>query len=208
MDLFKSDHNLLPFDGIVVNHGPVLNEQEADDYFRVLLESIPWRNDETVMFGKRIVTARKVAWYGDRDFSYQYSGTTKQALSWTKELLELKTLVESQTGSVFNSCLLNLYHHGNEGMGWHSDNEKSINPNSPIASLSLGAARKFSFKHQQTKESISMMLETGSLLVMHPPTQLHWHHSLPKSKKILAPRINLTFRRMLTGRSKGENLKE
>jgi alkylated DNA repair dioxygenase AlkB len=197
MDLFKSDHNLLPFDGDVENHGPILSQDEAARYFDVLLESIAWRNDETVMFGKRIVTARKVAWYGDHGFSYHYSGTSKQALPWTPELLELKAQVESQTGSAFNSCLLNLYHQGNEGMGWHSDDEKSIDPNTSIASLSLGVARKFSFKHKQTKETVSLILETGSLLVMKPPTQIHWHHSLPKSKKILSPRINLTFRSML-----------
>ncbi|MGL4401495.1 MAG: alpha-ketoglutarate-dependent dioxygenase AlkB family protein, partial [Luteolibacter sp.] len=161
------------------------------------LRDIPWKNDEAVIFGKRIVTARKVAWYGDSDFSYTYSGTTKQALVWTEELAALKSLVEERSATRFNSCLLNLYHDGNEGMAWHSDDEKSLGKNSTIASVSLGAEREFRFKHKRREEKVSVLLESGSLLVMKGTTQTHWLHSIPKSKKIKTPRINLTFRTMV-----------
>ena len=198
-NLFNADPkiNLLPCDGTVHYFGPVLSAAETHLYFEELLKNIEWRNDETVIFGRRIITARKVAWYGDKLFSYTYSGSAKQALAWTDELLALRSLVEKWTGERFNSCLLNLYHHGGEGMGWHSDDEKTIVKDSAIASLSFGAERKFSFRHRQTKETLSLTLENGSLLVMKDTTQRHWQHQLPKSKRITAPRINLTFRRMI-----------
>lgn len=201
MDLFPPDPraNLLPCDGIVTYHGPILGGAEARRYQDALMTTVPWKNDEVVMFGKPVVTARKVAWYGDPGMSYTYSGTTKQPLPWTRELLELKALAEARTGSVFNSCLLNLYHDGREGMGWHSDDEKSLVRNSCIASMSFGAERKFSFRHKQTKETVSVMLESGSLLVMAGETQAHWQHQLPKSAKVATPRINLTFRTMVAG---------
>ena len=150
------------------------------------------------MFGKRIVTKRKTAWYGDSDYEYIYSNTIKQALPWIRELASVKQIVENVSKTKFNSCLLNLYHDGNVGVGWHSDDEKSIEGNSAIASISFGAERRFSFKHKQGKKTISVLLENGSLLLMKDATQKNWLHSLPKSKKITQPRINLTFRRMIT----------
>jgi alkylated DNA repair dioxygenase AlkB len=198
MDLFNQDrtNNLLYKDGTVDYNPNVLTHNEANRYFDLLLQKIVWENDDVIIFGKHIVAKRKVAWYGDSDYLYTYSNTTKQALAWIKELLELKQIVEKPTETKFNSCLLNLYHNGNEGIGWHSDDEESIEPNSTIASLSLGAERKFSFKHKQTKQTISLVLEHGSLLIMKDDTQTNWLHSLPKSKKITGPRINLTFRTM------------
>ena len=115
-------------------------------------------------------------------------------MKWTPELLSLKEIIELKTGEKFNSCLLNLYHNGNEGMGWHSDNEKELGEHPVIASLSLGAARKFLLKHNQTKQKIAIILESGSLLLMKGETQEKWIHSLPKTKIIQKPRINLTFR--------------
>jgi len=196
MDLFNQDRisNLLHKDGLVNYYRNVLTHSQANLYFDLLSQKIIWENDETVIFGKRIITKRKVAWYGDSDYTYTYSNTTKQALVWTKELSDLKQIVEEFTETKFNSCLLNLYHDGNEGIAWHSDDEKSLEKNSIIASLSFGAERKFSFKHKQTKETISVVLEHGSLLIMKDATQTNWLHSLPKSKKITRPRINLTFR--------------
>jgi len=184
-------------DGLVIYYGKVMDKGDADTYLENLLETIEWKNDEAIIFGRHIITKRKVAWYGDDGYSYKYSGTTKQALSWTPELLELKNLTEHITGESFNSCLLNLYHDGNEGMAWHSDDEKSLGKDSAIASLSFGAERKFSLKHRVTKESHSVLLENGSLLIMKGATQTNWLHSLPKSKKIILPRVNLTFRRMM-----------
>ena len=196
MDLFDQDRisNLLHKDGTVNYYRNVLTHNEANRYFDLLLQNILWRNDEAVIFGKHIVAKRKVAWYGDSDYLYTYSNTTKQALTWTKELSDLKQRVEEVTGTKFNSCLLNLYHNGDEGIAWHSDDEKPLGENSIIASLSFGAERKFSFKHKHTKQTISVVLEHGSLLIMKDATQTNWLHSLPKSKKITRPRINLTFR--------------
>ena len=196
MNLFNSDPlpNLLPFDGTVLYYGKVINHPTANAYLNTLLQSVEWKNDEAIIYGKHIITKRKVAWYGDRNFSYTYSNTTKQALIWTKELLELKQLTEKLTGETFNSCLLNLYHNGNEGMTWHSDDEKSLGLNTSIASISFGAERKFSLKHKVSKDTVTQVLENGSLLVMKGTTQTNWLHSLPKTKKVNGPRVNLTFR--------------
>jgi len=188
----------LDSDGVAYYHGKIFTTDEADGYFHSLLQNIPWKNDEVVIFGKQIVTKRKIAWYGDSNYLYIYSNSVKQALPWTRELVNIKQIVEKLSNTKFNSCLLNLYHDGSEGMGWHSDDEKSIEANSTIASVSFGAERKFSFKHKQGKKTISVFLEHGSLLLMKDSTQKNWLHSLPKSEKITLPRINLTFRRMVT----------
>ena len=200
MQLFKTtdkNRNLLPHDGTVNYYGPILSQAQANAYLQILLDSIQWKNDEAVIFGKHSITKRKAAWYGNDAYAYTYSNTTKQALPWTKELLELKELVEEECKTEFNSCLLNLYHNGDEGMAWHSDDERSLGKNSTIASMSFGAERKFALKHKVSKESISVVLENGSLLVMKDQTQSNWLHSLPKSKKVTRPRINLTFRTMI-----------
>ena len=186
--------NILNKDGVVNYYEKVLSPEEAIRYFDLLMQNIQWEKDEVIIFGKHITTKRKVAWYGGSEYLYTYSNTTKRALAWTKELSELKQIVEELAGIKFNSCLLNLYHNGNEGMGWHSDDEKPLGKNNTIASLSFGTERKFSFKHKQTKQTVSVVLEHGSLLVMKGATQSNWLHSLPKSKNITQPRINLTFR--------------
>ena len=200
MDLFNNEidslTNLLPQDGNVVYYKNLLTLNEANFYFDSLLHSIEWKNDQAFIYGKLIITKRKVAWYGDTDFEYTYSKITKRALPWTAELVELKKITEELTGEKFNSCLLNLYHNGDEGMTWHSDAEKVLKKNGAIASLSLGAERKFTFKHKETKETISLILENGSLLVMKGSTQTYWLHRLPPTKLISTPRINLTFRSM------------
>ena len=198
MDLFgnlaDANHNLLPKDGTVNYYGKIIDQEEADAFYLQLLENIEWKNDEAVIFGKKILTKRKVAWYGDENFEYTYSNSTKKAIPWTPELLKLKALAEEKTGEEFNSCLLNLYHSGDEGMAYHSDGEKDLKKNGAIASLSFGAERKFSFKHKFTKEKVDLLLEHGSLLVMKEQTQSFWLHRLPPTKKIHTPRINLTFR--------------
>ncbi|MGF1923548.1 MAG: alpha-ketoglutarate-dependent dioxygenase AlkB family protein [Bacteroidia bacterium] len=194
MDLFNNTDNLLPFDGTVNYYGRCMGMNAANAYYECLLAQIEWRNDEAIIFGKHILTKRKVAWYGDLPFEYTYSNTTKQALPWTKELLELKTICEEKSGETYNSCLLNLYHNGDEGMAWHSDGEKDLKKNGAIASLSFGAERKFGFKHKATKETVYLVLAHGSLLVMKDTTQSHWLHRLPPTKLVKKPRINLTFR--------------
>ncbi len=198
MDLFSSQinssDNLLPKDGIVNYYGKLLTYVESNHYYDALLNTIEWKNDQAIIFGKLILTKRKVAWYGEQEFEYTYSNTTKRALPWTKELLELKLLAEEATGETFNSCLLNLYHSGEEGMAWHSDGEKDLKKNGAIGSMSFGAERKFAFKHKESKEIVSIVLEHGSLLVMKDTTQSNWLHRLPPTKLIKKPRINLTFR--------------
>lgn len=191
---FNESTNILPRDGIVNYLGKVFTYKEASYFLECLLSTIEWKNDEAVIFGKRIVTKRKVAWYGDRDFEYTYSKTTKKALPWTDELLNIKMVTEHLTGETFNSCLLNLYHDGSEGMAWHSDGEKDLKENGAIGSLTFGAERKFSFKHKQTNETVSLILEHGSLLVMKGTIQANWVHRLPPAKLITKPRVNLTFR--------------
>lgn len=201
MDLFDSEpdftRNLLPADGIVNYYGKLFSTKEANHYLEKLLTGIEWKNDEAVIFGKLITTKRKVAWYADEAFEYTYSNITKTALPWTEELAKLKMITEQRTGEMFNSCLLNLYHSGEEGMAWHSDGEKDLKKNGAIGSLSFGAERKFAFKHKQTKETISLVLEHGSLLVMKDSTQSHWLHRLPPTTKTAKPRVNLTFRTIL-----------
>ncbi len=199
-DLFNttdSNTNLLPFDGTVNYHGKIFSSNLSQTYYNYLLNHIEWKNDEAFVFGKHIFTARKVAWYGDKNFSYTYSNITKQALLWTKELLEIKSVVENLTNTTYNSCLLNLYHNGNEAMAWHSDDEKSLGKNTSIASVTFGAERIFAFKHKQNNDVIKLLLEHGSLLVMKGETQSHWLHRLTTSTKIKTPRINLTFRTII-----------
>lgn len=201
MDLFEDvidkTKNRLSHDGTVNYYGKLFSREEANSYFDTLMNTIDWRNDEAVIFGKKVITKRKVAWYGEKRFEYTYSNITKYALPWTKELLALKRVIENETGETFNSCLLNLYHNGEEGMAWHSDGEADLKKDGAIGSLSLGAERKFTFKHKTTKERIEMMLEHGSLLVMKDATQTFWLHRLPPTKRITTPRINLTFRTII-----------
>ncbi len=210
MDLFNTlpdkHRNLLPYDGLANYHGRLLSSAQADHYLHHLLETIAWRNDEAVIFGKKIITKRKVAWYGDRPFTYTYSNTTKRALPWTTALEELKASVEEETGETFNSCLLNLYPTGDEGMSWHSDGETDLKKDGAIGSLSFGAERKFAFKHKQSKVKVELLLEHGSLLVMKGATQSHWLHRLPPTKRVTTPRVNLTFRTIVENRWKNTNL--
>src|SRR6187551_2788206 len=162
--------NLLSGGGVVHYYGKILDTISADHYLEKLLSEIEWRNDEAYMMGKHFITKRKVAWYGDKPFEYSYSNTVKKALVWTDALIELKQVAEQVSGETYNSCLLNLYHDGNEGMAWHSDGEKDLKKDGAIGSMSFGAERKFAFKHKATKETVYVFLEHGSLLVMKGST--------------------------------------
>ena len=194
--MLKNPLNIIDQDGIALYHEKVLTDEQIKPLYDELLNKINWENERVVMFGKEIITKRKVAFYSDPLIAYTYSSKTKIGLPWKDPLIILKNIVESLTKQTYNACLLNLYHNGEEAMGWHSDNEKEIVVNSSIASLSIGASRKFSFKHKVTKETISIQLGNGSLLEMKGTIQSHWLHTLPKSKKITESRINLTFRQM------------
>lgn len=203
MNLFSAtkniNQNFLPYDGTVRYFGQLFSIEKANAYYEALLNTIEWKNDEAFIMGKHIITKRKVAWYGDQAYAYTYSNATKHALPWTSALKELKQIAEENTRSIYNSCLLNLYHNGDEGMAYHSDDEKALGKNTSIASMSFGAERKFLFRHKVTKETVGLFLENGSLLEMKDTTQTHWLHRLPPTKKISTPRINLTFRSMVSG---------
>tara|TARA_R110002049_G_scaffold7173_4_gene42577 strand:- start:6438 stop:7049 length:612 start_codon:yes stop_codon:yes gene_type:complete len=196
MRLFNdsSPITIISYEGKAIYYPTVIDKVNAQKYFNRLKEEIEWQHDELVMFGKTIITDRKVAWYGIKEFEYTYSKKTKKATLFNPLLKELKEIVEKTTGAQYNSCLLNFYHNGNEGMGWHADDEKELTRHSSIASISLGAERRFIFKHKSTKEKAEILLENGSLVDMHGEIQDNWLHSLPKTKKVNQPRINLTFR--------------
>jgi len=189
--------NLLPADGGAHYYPKVFDEIHSVRLMTLLQDSLKWEPDQLVMYGKKITTQRKVAWVANPKCSYTYSGVLKSPQAWTSELLLIKERLEAIAQCEFNSCLLNLYHDGDDGMGWHSDDEKELDPQAPIASLSLGAERKFAFRHKKNKEMISLFLENGSALIMHAPTQDFWHHALLKTKTVSAPRINLTFRKII-----------
>jgi alkylated DNA repair dioxygenase AlkB len=202
MDLFSAlldePINILPSDGVVNYYGEIMPLSDSDYYFERLFNTIAWRCDQAFVLGKIIETKRKVAWCADtldgKPFAYSYSGVTRHSIPFTNELLILKQLVEQHSNETYNSCLLNLYHSGAEGMAWHSDGEADLKEHGAIASLSFGAERKFAFKHKLSKQVVPLQLKPGSLLVMKGATQQHWLHRLPPTKKVSEARINLTFR--------------
>lgn len=199
MDLFNGDgqqpiKQILPRDGVVFYHGPIMGPDAGDACFGALMHEINWQHDRVKLYGKEIITRREVAWHGDAPYQYTYSHSTKTALPWTPTLEKLKAQVEAASGETYNCCLLNLYHSGEEGMAWHADDEKELVPNGAIASVSLGPARRFVFRHKRDKDKCEIELAHGSLLVMQGATQTHWEHSLPAMRRVKNPRINLTFR--------------
>ncbi len=186
---------VLPYDGQSIYYGPIFSLVEANSYFKALKDEIIWEHDKVVIFGKQITTKRQVAWYGDEPYVYHYSNSEKVALPWTKTLMEIKNKTEEVTNETYNSCLLNFYEDGNVGMGWHSDDEKELEENGAIASISFGAERRFDFRHRDNhNEKVKVPLHHGSCLVMKGITQKKWHHQIAKSAKVISPRINLTFR--------------
>lgn len=170
------------------------NKEKSDYYFKTLLSEIDWKQEEMKMYGKTIKFPRLTAWYGDSDKPYTFSGITLKPDAWTKELLEIKTKIEPKCNVIFNSVLLNLYRNGNDSISWHTDAEKELGTNPVIGSVNFGATRKFQLRHKETKEKIQIELKHGSLLIMQGETQHFWQHQVPKTKKIVNKRINLTFR--------------
>lgn len=173
-------------------------EPEAVRLLAELTQNTPWRQDQIRLFGRWVDQPRLTAWHGDPGCSYTYSGMTMQPLAWTDELLAIKERIEPVAGVVFNSVLLNYYRSERDSMGWHADDEKDLGKNPVIASVNLGATRRFHFKHRYLKDQrVGLDLTAGSLLIMAGPTQHFWLHQLPKSARSLGPRINLTFRAIL-----------
>jgi alkylated DNA repair dioxygenase AlkB len=166
----------------------------ANLYFERLLNEIVWRQDDIKVFGKIYAQPRLTALYGDTDKPYSYSGIRMQPTPFTPLLQGIKQDIEEATSARFTTVLLNLYRSGQDSNGWHSDDEKELGNNPEIASLSLGATRKFHLRHKEKKLRHSIALEHGSLLLMKGSTQHCWQHQIPKTKKTVDPRINLTFR--------------
>jgi alkylated DNA repair dioxygenase AlkB len=196
---FHSTIHALPFDGQAIYYGKQFKPQEEKDLFHELFQQVQWQRDQVSLFGKTHVTDRKMALYGNEGHKYNYSGKTHEALPWIEPLLQLKQLTENLTHATYNACLLNLYHSGNESMGWHADNEREMKVGGSIASWSFGVQRPFVFKHRKSGEKRLIDLEPGSLLEMKGETQENWLHQLPKRLRISAPRINVTFREMIVG---------
>jgi alkylated DNA repair dioxygenase AlkB len=169
---------------------------EADRLFGALRQRIEWHGEEVVIFGQRRAVPRRVAWHGDPGARYTYSGVAHEPLAWTAELREVLARVESLAGQRFNSVLLNLYRDGRDGMGWHADDEPELGREPVIASVSLGATRRFRLRHRRHRETTAIDLEHGSLLLMRGPTQHHWVHAVPKTARPVGERINLTFRQV------------
>lgn len=192
--------NLLPYDGKVNDLGIVIDYPSALYY--ALLTTLPWQSDIVTLFGKTHVTTRQIVWMGDSAASYQYSGHRRQAIAWTDSVFHVKHYIERQLLKIgvnanFNSCLLNYYPSGDDGMGYHADDEKELGEQPVIASLSLGATRKFVLKHKKTQDKVELYLESGQLIVMHGETQKYWKHTITKTKTVLEGRISLTFRQMV-----------
>lgn len=168
--------------------------EETTTIMRSLLNSIDWQQEQITLYGKTFDVPRLQAWFGDLEAGYQYSNLTMRPLPWNPLLLKLKKKCENASSSNFNSVLVNLYRSGQDGVGRHADNESELGQQPVIASLSFGETRNLDFYHNQSKNKVRLPLANGSLLLMRGATQSCWQHAVAKSKKILTPRINLTFR--------------
>lgn len=170
---------------------------EAAALFEELRRSTAWQQEEILIFGLRRPVPRLVAWHGDPEARYTYSGTPHEPRPWTPALERVRSRVRQLTDDEFNAVLLNLYRDGRDGMGWHSDDEPELGPAPVIASVSLGAARRFCLRHKRRKDlKLDLELGHGSLLLMAGTTQRYWVHAVPKTSRPVGERINLTFRQV------------
>ena len=169
---------------------------EATALLAHLTETVAWEQRNISLFGKIHPQPRLTAWYGDPEARYTYSGLTWEPRPWLPTLADLRQRLETAADCRFNSVLLNLYRDGRDSMGWHADDEPELGPAPTIASLSLGATRRFRLRPHVSgiAEPFGLDLANGSLLLMHPPTQAEWQHALPKTARPVGPRLNLTFR--------------
>ena len=173
---------------------------EAQELFEALIRSIDWAQEEIVIFGESKRVPRLVAWHGDSDAGYTYSGTFHEPRAWTALLESIRRRVERLSGHCFNSVLLNRYRDGHDGMGWHADDEPELGRNPAIASVSFGATRRFRLRHRRRMvEPVTLPLASGSLLLMSGAIQHCWVHAVPKTATPAGERVNLTFRRILPG---------
>lgn len=187
--------NLLPFGGELFYVPDIFSPEKSDEYFNQLFAEIRWKQEPIRIFGKEVMQPRLTAWYGDINKPYAYSGITMNPNQWIHPLMEIKSVADEYSCVESTSALLNLYRDGNDGLGWHRDNEKVLGPAPTIASVSLGVSRIFQLRNYYDKKSIlSLELQPGSLLIMRGDTQRNWEHRVPKSKNIHEARINITFR--------------
>jgi alkylated DNA repair dioxygenase AlkB len=198
-DLFPAADRLRIDGADVVYHRHFLSDRDAAEALRRLVDSIPWRQDNIVLWGKSIPQPRLTAWYGDLGRSYTYSGLTLEPLPWTDDLQTLRQMAEQASDATFNSVLLNYYRDHNDSVGFHSDDEPELGATPVIGSISLGQTRTLTFKPKKRKdwEPVRIVLESGSLLVMKGDTQRNWRHAVAKETRPCGPRVNLTFRRIL-----------
>ncbi|MDI1276765.1 alpha-ketoglutarate-dependent dioxygenase AlkB [Methylobacter sp.] len=188
--------NLAPFDGELYLIKQFYSLPESDRLFAQLQAELAWQEEAIFIYGRWVKVPRLMCWYGEPDAWYRYSGVNHQPMPWTPVLQAIREKVERQCQCqcTFNSVLANLYRDGNDSMGCHADDEKELGPKPVIASLSLGDERLFKLHHKETKDKLDIVLGHGDLLVMAGTLQHHWMHSVPKTKKLKTPRINLTFR--------------
>jgi alkylated DNA repair dioxygenase AlkB len=186
--------SLLPYDGIVRLCEDALGEAAGWRLFEQLMALTPWRQEVATLMGRRVLIPRLTAWHGAA--GYVYSGIEMTPAPWNEPLLEIKAVAEACAGQAFNSVLLNLYRDGRDSVSWHADNEPGLGRDPVIASVSLGAMRRFQMKHRRREARVALDLRSGSCLVMAGATQHHWLHQVPKTSRPVGPRINLTFRAM------------
>ena len=188
---------VLPYDGSAVLHESFLAPDDADHLLAVLLDEVPWQHHSITLFGKEVPEPRLSAWIADHGISYLYSGRRREPLPWTTSLLAIRQQVTDLVGTTFNSVLANLYRDGNDAMGWHADDEPELGPRPVIASVSLGAERRFDCRHNVSGKTVSVLLPHGSLLVMSGDSQHAWKHRIARTVRVGTPRINLTFRSVI-----------
>lgn len=190
-------NEILPGDGSAVLYPDYFDVDESDALMVDLTASLPWESTRIPMFGREVTEPRLSAWIADPGVTYRYSGRSRVVHPWTTNLDAVRARVETTSGTTFNGVLANLYRTGHDHMGWHADDEKSLGPDPVIASVSLGAERRFDFRHRETGETVSTVLPHGSLLIMSGSSQRCWKHRIPKTTRVREPRINLTFRRLV-----------
>ena len=182
-------------DGELTLYPHCFSTTEADHYFAQLQETIAWTQEKITMYGKTHNVPRLSAWYGDESVPYTYSGITAYGLPWTESLQAIKERAEQLAKARFNSVLANLYRDGADSVSWHADDERELGATPVIASVSLGQERTFQLKHKFDKTlKTNILLPHGSVLVMSGTTQQYWLHQIAKTRRAIAPRINLTFR--------------
>lgn len=204
LDLFENTNTANPAAPVKValDHGEYIyipgffSRVESDRFFNSLRCQVDWKQESMSMYGRKVAFPRLIAWYGDDNKPYSFSGISLYPSPWLPDLLEIKNRIEPMAGVTFNRVLLNLYRDGRDSVSWHTDAEPELGRNPVIASVSFGASRKFQLRHLHTKEKIELELTHGSLLIMQGELQHYWQHQIPKTSKTVGERINLTFRVM------------